>query len=106
MYEIYCNLFHTLSVENPLAAAVSTGRKADRPSAPRLSSVSQPCAGGILTSGYGAASRHTRTDCLCLSLLKKVKCTLVQALRHFAGRTAHRRIRGIALLFDHCTRRG
>ena len=82
MYEIYCNLFHTLSVENPLAAAVSTGRKADRPSAPRLSSVSQPCAGGILTSGYGAASRHTRTDCLCLRLLKsKVHtCTGTEAL--------------------------
>ena len=37
----------------------------------------------------------------------KVKCTLVQALRLCAGRTAHRGIRGIALLFlDHGTRRG
>ena len=37
----------------------------------------------------------------------KVECTVVQALRLCTGRTAHRRIRGIALLFlDHCTRRG
>jgi len=38
---------------------------------------------------------------------KKVKCTLVQALRLCTGRTAHRESRGIALLFhDHGTRRG
>jgi len=38
---------------------------------------------------------------------KKVKCTLVQALRLSTGRTAHRGSRGIALLFlDHGTRRG
>jgi len=37
----------------------------------------------------------------------KVKCTLVHALRLCTGRTAHRRSRGIALLFlDHGTRRG
>ena len=37
---------------------------------------------------------------------KNVKCTLVQALRPCTGRTAHRRSRGIALLFlDHGTRR-
>jgi len=37
----------------------------------------------------------------------KVKCTLVQALRLCTGRTAHRRSRGITLLFlDHGTRRG
>jgi hypothetical protein len=37
---------------------------------------------------------------------KKVKCTLVQALRLCTGRTAHRGSRGIALLFhDHGTRR-
>jgi hypothetical protein len=36
----------------------------------------------------------------------KVKCTLVQAMRLCTGRTAHRRSRGIALLFhDHGTRR-
>ena len=36
----------------------------------------------------------------------KVKCTLVQAPRLCTGRTAHRRSRGIALLFlDHGTRR-
>ena len=38
---------------------------------------------------------------------KKVKCTLVQALRLCTGRTAHRGSRGIALPFlDHGTRRG
>jgi len=38
---------------------------------------------------------------------KKVKCTLVQALRFCTGRTAHRGSRDIALLFlDHGTRRG
>jgi len=38
---------------------------------------------------------------------KKVKCTLVQALRLCTGCTAHRRSRGIALLFlDSYTRRG
>ena len=37
----------------------------------------------------------------------KVKCTLVQALRLCAGRTAHRGSSGIALLFlDHGTKRG
>ena len=38
---------------------------------------------------------------------KKVKCTLVQALRLCTGRTAYRGSRGIALLFlDHSTRWG
>jgi len=38
---------------------------------------------------------------------KKVKCTLVQALRLCTGRTAHRGSRGIALPFlNHGTRRG
>jgi hypothetical protein len=38
---------------------------------------------------------------------KKVKCTLVQALRLYTGRTAHRGSRGITLPFlDHGTRRG
>ena len=38
---------------------------------------------------------------------KKVKCTLVQALRLCTGRTTHRGSKGIALLFlDHGTRRG
>ena len=45
---------------------------------------------------------------LCsLQLFKKVKCTLVQALRLCTGCTAHRGSRGIALPFlDHGTRRG
>ena len=39
--------------------------------------------------------------------VKKIKYTLVQALRLCTGRTAHRGSRGIALLFhDHGTRRG
>jgi hypothetical protein len=43
---------------------------------------------------------------LCESV-KKVKCTLVQALRLCTGCMAHRGRRGIALLFlDHGTRRG
>ena len=38
---------------------------------------------------------------------KKVKCTLVQALRLCTGHMAHRGSRGIALPFhDHGTRRG
>ena len=32
---------------------------------------------------------------------KKVKCTLVEALRLCTGRTAHRGSRGIALLYRH-----
>jgi len=44
--------------------------------------------------------------CPCCKV-KKVKCTLVQALRLCTDRTAHRWNRGIALLFlDHGTRRG
>ena len=40
-------------------------------------------------------------------MVKKVKCTVVQALRLCTGRTAHRGSRGIALPFlDHGTRRG
>ena len=33
---------------------------------------------------------------------KKVKCTVVQALRLCTGRTAHRGSRGIAVLYRHC----
>jgi len=41
------------------------------------------------------------------TLMVKVKCTLVQALRLCTGRTAHRGSRGIALPFlNHGTRRG
>ena len=41
------------------------------------------------------------------SIVKKVKCTIVQALRLCTGRAAHRGSRGITLLFlDHGTRRG
>ena len=43
----------------------------------------------------------------CMWIKIKVKCTLVQALRVCRARTAHRGIRGKALLFlDHGTRRG
>ena len=45
-------------------------------------------------------------NCFIVKVVE-VKCTLVQALRLCTGRTAHRRIRGIALFFlDHDTRRG
>ena len=56
--------------------------------------------------------RCTTTICTCqhfpfLNYIKKVKCTLVQALRLCTGRMAHRGSRGIALLFfDHGTRKG
>ena len=44
---------------------------------------------------------------LIYCIVGKVKCSLVQALRLYIGRTAHRGTRGIALLFlDHGTRRG
>ena len=40
-------------------------------------------------------------------ICKKLKCTLVQALRLCTGRTTHTGSRGIALLFlDHASRRG
>ena len=46
------------------------------------------------------------TDRAFCQALYIYKCTLVQALRLCTGRTAHRRSRGIALLFlDHGTRR-
>jgi hypothetical protein len=42
-----------------------------------------------------------------MKISKKLKCTLVQALRFCTGCTAHRGSRGIALLFyDHDTRKG
>jgi hypothetical protein len=49
----------------------------------------------ILTPGDNpiAVSKHIN--------IKKVKVTLVQALRLCTGRTAHRRSRGIALLYRH-----
>jgi len=50
--------------------------------------------------------RDTKIHLQCL-VECKVKCTLVQALRLCAGRTAHRGSRAIALLFlDHGIRRG
>jgi hypothetical protein len=45
--------------------------------------------------------------CVCVCMYKKIKCTLVQALRLCTDRTAHRGNTGIALPFhDHGTRRG
>ena len=73
---------------------------------------------------YGWSLQHSSRITLSLSLslpvravcvqelsslfkVRKVKCTLVQALRLCTGRTAHRGSRGIALPFlDHGTRRG
>ena len=52
----------------------------------------------VLENGHNLWPIHTD---------KKLKCTLVQALRLCTGRTAHRGSRGIALSFhDHGTRRG
>ena len=55
-------------------------------------------------------SRLHSVECLDDSVVLtkvKVKCTLVQALNLCTGRTAHRKSRGIPLLFlDHGTRRG
>ena len=49
---------------------------------------------------------HTSLN-LSTPRMVKVTCTLLQALRLCTGRTAHREIRGIALLIhDHGTRRG
>ena len=58
-----------------------------------------------------SSSAYYSYSSLVFSVLSKVKvrvnCTLVQALRLCAGRTAHRGSRGIALLFlDHGTSRG
>jgi len=51
--------------------------------------------------------KEKKTRKIVLNLKRKVKCTLVQALRLCTGRTAHRGSRGIALLFhDHGIRRG
>jgi hypothetical protein len=57
-------------------------------------------------------SHNRKVCCFCWRMRseevkKRVKCTLVQALRLCTGRTAHRGSRGIALPFhDHGTRRG
>ena len=60
-------------------------------------SISQPCYGlHQPLCRYGSSAPQVR----------KVNCTLVQALRHCTGRTARRGSRGIALPFhDHGTRR-
>ena len=51
-------------------------------------------------------SKNRPSDRSILLKVKKVKCTLVQALRLSTGRTAHRGSRGIGLPFlDHGTRR-
>jgi hypothetical protein len=49
----------------------------------------------------------TFTPLYCNLKKVKVKCALVQALRLYTGRMAHRGSRGIVLLFhDHGSRRG
>ena len=58
----------------------------------------------ILSYVWHLRISRSRSTCLWV---KKLKCTLVQALRLCTGRMAHRGSRGIALLFhDHGTRRG
>jgi len=50
---------------------------------------------------------YRRTTAVFRDTIKKIKYTLVQAMRLCTGRTAYRGSRGIALLFlDHSTRRG
>jgi hypothetical protein len=62
----------------------------------KISNIYVPPKRGYLTTNMIKAGRK-----------KKVKCTLVQALRLCTGRTARRESRGIALPFhDHGTRRG
>jgi len=52
-------------------------------------------------------ARNQELKKILIFIGKKVKCTLLQALRLCTGRTAHRESRVIALLFlDHGTRRG
>ena len=72
------------------------------------------CKCSLLTLGVAAGlvsiladQQHRQSRSLTYSKIKKLNCTLVQALRPCTGRTAHRGSRGIALLFlDHGTRRG
>ena len=61
-----------------------------------------------INSGYSYLGPPLYEVNFCLWIkLSLIKCTLVQALRLCTGRTAHRRSRGIALLFlDHGARRG
>ena len=60
------------------------------------------------STGKGLTDRwHAVAVLRTIQVKVKVKVTLVQALRLCTGRTAHRRSRGVALLFhDHGTRRG
>ena len=62
----------------------------------------------IKTSVFLSHSPKTsKTLPSCLHVNVKINCTLLQALRVCTGRTAHRRSRGIALLFlNHGTKRG
>ena len=56
---------------------------------------------------YGRQSGNGKDFTPKTLVLKKVKCTLLQALRLCTGSTAYRGSRGIALPFhDHGTRRG
>ena len=70
------------------------------------------CSGKWSSTCYNSSSKRSSSHqcsvwkCVFRAIAKKVKCTLVQALRLCTGRTAHRGSRGIALLFhDHSTRR-
>ena len=71
------------------------------------------CSGKWSSTCYNSSSKRSSSHqcsvwkCVFRAIAKKVKCTLVQALRLCTGRTAHRGSRGITLLFlDHGTRRG
>jgi len=57
--------------------------------------------------GGGILAQADYGHCQYSSVKKKLHCTLVQALRLCTGHPAHRRSRGIAVLFlDHGTKRG
>jgi len=65
----------------------------------------------MVTDRRGFNTRYSQQwykyrNCKSVGLIEKVKVTLVQSLRLCTGRTAHRRSRGIALLFhNYDTRR-
>jgi len=62
---------------------------------------------GLVPSSDLLFPKHVTTWLFKIVSVKKVKYTLVQALRLCTGRTAHKESRGIALIFhDHGTRRG
>jgi hypothetical protein len=76
-----------------------------RPKNPTASAGCEPA--NLGTKGQHVTSRPLKSLNPLSKVKIKEKCILVQALRLYTGRTAHRGSRGIALFFhDHGTRRG